>query len=197
MNEELYDNIHSNKQLKNRINAFKAFLRLNGLSSILLSLLFIILLIFGLKNQIENLIQRIIICIVIILLIRIIIHGTNDLLRIIQVNKDLKNNKYKVINEQPRKIVFVTVSFSRTRKRRYFNHIELYYKNIKLYIPIDDILVLRKRYFKRTDIDIYKCKEECEKICCELKYLPKSRVVIDGAGKYYKIIDKYITSKLD
>ena len=69
-------------------------------------------------------------------------------------------------------------------------YVILYFNKIKLIIPFDGELILNKQ-------NIRKCCEECKKIKSEIKYLPKSRIIIDGEKQFVKIIKKHILWWLD
>ena len=89
------------------------------------------------------------------------------------------------INQEPSKI---TIDMEKPGKHSsvfYLTSATLYFQGLKLILPLPRRAVNNPRN-KR------KCYNECLKIQTNLKYLPNSKIIIDGADRYINIINKHL-----
>lgn len=120
-----------------------------------------------------------------ILFFILLIHGIKVLVQRRKFKKDYDLKSFFTICEFPNKVKIIKEKPGKYSDNFYLISAILYFNNIKLIIPFDGELILNKQ-------NIRKCCEECKKIKSEIKYLPKSRIIIDGEKQFVKIIKKQI-----
>lgn len=117
----------------------------------------------------------------------IIIIGINYLKIYKNYQKDFDLKRYKVINEKIKNIRVVRENVGRYDSSRTIRYIILYYENLKLIVPIKGYV----EFSGRKNLKVF--KEKCLELKCSIKYLEKSKLVFDGAGRYLCLMRKYIT----
>ena len=113
------------------------------------------------------------------------IYGIKLLVQRRKFKKDYDLKSFLTICEFPNKVKIIKEKPGKYSDNFYLISAILYFNEIKLIIPFDGELILNKQ-------NIRKCCEECKKIKSEIKYLPKSRIIIDGEKQFVKIIKKQI-----
>ena len=120
-----------------------------------------------------------------ILFFILMIYGIKLLVQRRKFKKDYDLKSFLTICEFPNKVKIVKEKPGKYSDNFYLISAILYFNKIKLIIPFDGELILNKQNIK-------KCCEECKKIKSEIKYLSKSRIIIDGEKQFIKIIKKQI-----
>ena len=115
----------------------------------------------------------------------LLIYGIKLLVQRRKFKKDYMLKSLSTIFEFPNKVKIIKEKPGKYSDNFYLISAKLYFNKIKLIIPFDGELILNKQNIK-------KCCEECKKIKSEIKYLPKSRIIIDGEKQFVKIIKKQI-----
>ena len=118
----------------------------------------------------------------------IIIIGINYLKIYKNYQKDFDLKRYKVINEKIKNIRVVRENVGRYDSSRTIRYIILYYENLKLIVPVKGHV----EFSGRKNLKVF--KEKCLELKCSVKYLEKSKLVFDGAGRYLSLMRKYITT---
>ena len=120
-----------------------------------------------------------------ILFFILLIYGIKLLVQRRKFKKDYMLKSLSTICEFPNKVKIIKEKPGKYSDNFYLISVILYFNKIKLIIPFEGELILNKQ-------NIRKCCEECKKIKSEIKYLPKSRIIIDGEKQFVKIIKKQI-----
>ncbi len=112
-------------------------------------------------------------------------HGIKCLIRRKAFYKDFEQKRVLTINQELSKI---TIDMEKPGKHSsvfYLTSATLYFKGLKLILPLPRRAVNNPRN-KR------KCYNECLKVQTSLKYLPNSKIIVDGADRYINIINKHL-----
>lgn len=121
---------------------------------------------------------------VLLIFVPCIYFGIKFLCRIRNYKHDYETKSYCVINEKPYKIKIRKDKLSKY-SNWYVREVVLYFKNVKLILIVGDNSIKNHK-------SIRICKKECLEIQTELKYLTKSKIIIDGADKYISTIRKHL-----
>ena len=114
-----------------------------------------------------------------------LIYGIKLLVQRRKFKKDYELKSLSTICEYPNKVKIIKEKPGKYSDNFYLISAILYFNKVKLIIPFDGELISNKQ-------NIRKCCEECKKIKSEIKYLPKSRIIIDGEKQFVMIFKKQI-----
>lgn len=177
---------------KNNLKEFKLFMFI---------IYFIIILFSLIEFKSENNINLILIFIGLIIVICIIDGTFKDLVNLVKLNKDI--NKKRIgkltVTNKPIKIKFVYNIYSRSYNVS-IEYIKIYFKDKTLILPFENDIYLERSIFNRFRRK-YKVNELMNKLINEpiiskIVYLKKSKVILSGRLKYYKIINEWFSSKV-
>lgn len=185
-----------NGRLLEKLKSYLSFLKKEGLVCVILSPPLIAIMLIGLvysfvdvNYKVENPIgfYTAIICCSAFLIFFFVtfIYGIKMLKRRINFKKDYEQKNLSIIYEMPYKVKIIKEKIGKYSDVFYIKAAVLYLKNIKLIIPLNSQIINNRHKIKE-------CCEECRNIKTELKYLTKSKIVIDGVAKYTKIIKNYL-----
>ncbi len=120
-----------------------------------------------------------------LLFIGVFFHGINCLIRRKAFYKDFEQKRLLTINEEPSKIIINMEKPGKHSSVFYLTSATLYFKELKLILPLPRRPINNPRN-KR------KCYTECLKVQSNLKFLPNSKIIVDGADRYVNIINKHL-----
>lgn len=185
-----------NGRLLDRLKPYLSYLKKEGLICTIFAPLLAVFMMCGLifafvdKNyKIENPagFYTLIICCnaFIIFFIFAFIYGIKMLVRRANFYKDYKLKSLFCIYEFPIKVKINKEKPTKYSDTFFIKSVILYFNGVKLIIPFDSLAIKNKKNIK-------KCCEECKMIKSELKYLRRSKIIIDGEKPFIKIIKKHL-----
>jgi len=181
-----------NEKTHKRIESYKKELKEFKIFMLLLCVLFTIIALIelGIKSIWIFLIGWLILC---------IINGTiSDLIQLIRLNKDISKKRVKKLDctsIKPLRIKFVLDRYK--HRSGSIKYIKIYYPDITLILPIKNSLYLQKPLFKsfKKTYDFNESTDKLLQVCANIKYLEKSKVIINSGLKFYKIIEECFQKK--
>lgn len=188
-----------NEKTKKRIENYKN--NLKEFKLIMFIIYFIFILFFLVEFKSENNINLILILIGLIIVICIIDGTFKDLVNLVKLNKDI--NKKRIgkltVTSKPIKIKFVYNIYRRSYNVS-IKYIKIYFKDKTLILPFENDIYLERSIFNGFRRK-YKLNELINKLINEpiiskIAYLKKSKVILSGGLKYYKIINEWLSSKV-
>ena len=127
----------------------------------------------------------IIFAVALILLIGILIYGLNYVFKYFYMLKDIKLKRMSVINKKLKRVRIIYDQPGKYNRNRTLRYIKLYYDGINLLLPL-------KYPEPFLHVDKGALYEELLSIKTEIKYLTKSKLVVQGGSRYIQIVKKYI-----
>lgn len=188
-----------NEKTKKRIENYKNNLKEFKLFMFIIYFIFILFFLIEFKS--ENILNLILILIGLIIVICIIDGTFKDLVNLVKLNKDI--NKKRIgkltVSSKPIKIKFVYNIYRRSYHVS-IEYIKIYFKDKTLILPFENDIYLERSIFYRFRRK-YKLNELMNKlindpIISKIAYLKKSKVILSGGLKYYKIINEWFSSKV-
>lgn len=113
-------------------------------------------------------------------------HGISCLVIKQNFKKDFKQKRFLSTNNKPYKISIGKEKPGKYSNTMFLTYATIHYKKLTLILPLPRKAINNPKNMK-------KCYKECLKLQKNLKYLPKSKIIIDGAEMYINIINKYLT----
>ena len=194
---EIYEGCIEEKIFTTDLNRYlrntKSYFKDNGIVSIIVWFIMIILFgaffvraILDLGIIIESLIVLIPLLCILLIFVVFFIEGILYIVRYNRILDDLKNKRFTIIYEKPKKIKIIRNKQSKYGRKNILEFIKLYFNDVTLLVPYSK--KSRIKYFKNIKVA---CKE-CEDIKTRLYYLSSSKIVVRGGDKYLGKVNKYL-----
>ena len=186
-----------NEKTKKRIENYKNNLKEFKLLMFIIYFIFIIFFLIEFKS--ENILNLILIGLIIVICI---FDGTfKDLVNLVKLNKDINEKRIGklTVTSKPIKIKFVYNIYSRSSNVS-IEYIKIYFKDKTLILPFENDIYLERSIFngfrRKYKLNELMNKLINEPIISKIAYLKKSKVILSGGLKYYKIINEWFSSKV-
>lgn len=141
------------------------------------------------KMKLENIVGYytglIIMVIALILLIGVLIYGLNYVFKCFNMVRDIKLKRMSVINKPLKRVRIIYDQPGKYNRHRTLRYIKLYYDEITLLLPL-------KYPESFIHVDKSELYDELLSVKTEIKYLTKSKLVVQGGSRYIQIVKKYI-----
>lgn len=110
--------------------------------------------------------------------------GIKNLIQRRNFKKDYEFKNFSTICEFPNKVKIIKAKPSKYSDTFCIRLVILHFNSIKLIMPFAGESILNNKNIK-------KCCDECKNIKSDIKYLIKSKIIIDGEKPFVKVIKKY------